>query len=263
MIADPAQPTLDMAIQWAKQAGAIAREGFLVEHHIDFKGATDLVTEIDHACERVLVDAILTAFPSHSILTEESGALNSGSENRWHIDPLDGTVNYARHIPMFAISLAYEHAGQVQLGVVYDPSRDECYAAQRGQGAWLNDTRLHIADTTDMEKCLFATAFARNMGNLFERNLRYFGYLSRNTFGVRRLGSAALELCYVASGQVNAYWELAINSWDMAAAALIAEESGAIVTTPEGDPDYFKPPYAVLASAPGIHNQLIELFRAL
>jgi len=263
MIADPAQPTLDIAIQWARQAGDIAREGFLTEHAINFKGATDLVTEIDHACEKLLVDAILTAFPSHSILTEESGAVNSGSTYRWHIDPLDGTVNYARRIPMYAISLAFEHAGQVQLGVVYDPSRDECYAAQRGKGAWLNGRELHITDTTDLEKCLFATAFARNQGDLFERNLRYFGYLSLNTFGVRRLGSAALELCYVASGQVNAYWELAINSWDMAAAALIAEEAGAIVTTPDGDLDYFKPPYAVLASAPGIHTQLIELFHRL
>jgi myo-inositol-1(or 4)-monophosphatase len=257
------QPSLDLVESWAKHAGSIARDRFLKEHDLGFKGATDLVTEVDHQCEDYLVKQILNAFPSHSILTEESGKLNSGSTERWYIDPLDGTINYAHRIPLYVISIAYESEGKLQLGVVYDPSRDECFTAERGRGAWLNKEPIRPSGVTDLEKSLHATAFARRDDELFDRNMRYYNHLTRATQGVRRMGCAALEACYVACGRVDAYWEQQINAWDVAAAALIVQEAGGIVTTPEGDPDYFKPPYAILASAPGIHRQLLDLFKSL
>ena len=153
------QPSLEQVIQWAKAAGNIAREGFLQEHNVGYKGATDLVTEIDHACEKLILDAIRSNFPAHSILAEESGALNSGSPDCWYVDPLDGTINYAHQIPIYVISIAYQHAGKLQLGVVYDPSRDECFAAERGRGAWLNGEKLSVSGVTDLQKSLLATGF--------------------------------------------------------------------------------------------------------
>lgn len=257
------QPTMDQVVTWAKHAGAIASGRFLKDHDVGYKGATDLVTEVDHLCEDYLVGEILDAFPSHSILAEESGQLNSGSSERWHIDPLDGTINYAHRIPLYVISLAYERDGKMQMGVVYDPSHDECFTAERGKGAWLNEEPIHPSIVTDLEKSLHSTAFSRRDRELFDRNMRYHNYITRKTQGVRRMGCAALETCYVACGRIDAYWVQRINAWDIAAATLIVEEAGGIVTTPDGDPDYFKPPYAVLASAPGIHRQLLDLFKSL
>jgi myo-inositol-1(or 4)-monophosphatase len=253
-------PSLAQVIEWAGHAGAIAREAVNRQHDISFKGRTDLVTEVDFQCEKYLVDAIHKAFPAHSILTEEAGEVNGEHTERWYIDPLDGTVNYSRRIPFYAICIAYESDGKLQLGVVYDPTHDECFSAERGRGAWLNDEPLRITPINDIEKTLHTTAFARQDDAKFERNLRNFAHLSRYSLGVRRMGCAALELCYVACGRVDAYWEQGINAWDIAAAALIVEEAGAVVTTPEGDADYFKPEYAVLAANPGVHAQLVELF---
>lgn len=262
-MSDANQPTLDQVMDWAKHAGAIARAGFLDDHDIVFKGPTDLVTEVDHLCEKYLVDSIRTAFPAHSILTEEAGAVNGDNPNRWYIDPLDGTVNYAHRLPFYAVSIAWETDGEVKLGVVYDPTHDEGFAAERGKGAWLNGHPLQVSTVNDLEKSLHATAFARQDAGRFERNLGYFSHLSRYSFGVRRLGCAALELCYVAGARLDAYWEQGINAWDIAAAALIVEEAGGVVTTPDGDPHYFKPPFSLLASAPGIHAQLVDLFKQL
>lgn len=260
---DTNQPTLDQVIEWAKHAGTIAREGFHGDHDVAFKGSTDLVTEVDFQCEEYLVDSIRTAFPTHSILTEEAGAVNGENTDRWYIDPLDGTVNYSRRIPFYVVSIAWESNGKLQLGVVYDPTHDECFAAERGKGAWLNGAPLQVTPASDLEKTLHTTAFARHNDDKFERNLRNFAHLSRYSLGVRRMGCAALELCYVACGRVDAYWEQGINAWDIAAAALIVEEAGGVVTTPEGNPDYFKPPHTVLAAAPGIHSQLVALFGQL
>jgi myo-inositol-1(or 4)-monophosphatase len=262
MTASP-QPTLDQVIHWALKAGAIARDGFNRSHQVAFKGRTDLVTEIDYQIEQALVQAIHSAYPEHSILTEEAGAINGTSFLRWYIDPLDGTVNYAHQIPVYAVSIAFQDAEGIKLGVVYDPSRDECFSAQKGAGAWLNHDPLHVSAVNEVEKSLHATAFARQDEVKFNRNLRYFAYLSRHSLGVRRMGSAALELTYVACARLDAYWEQGINPWDIAAAALIVEEAGGVVTTPEGDPDYFKPPHAILAANPSLHPHLLELFARL
>lgn len=255
------QPALEQVIAWAKHAGEIARAGFTLEHNLAYKGRTDFATEIDLACEQYLLDVIHSAFPAHSILTEEAGAVHGESPDRWYIDPLDGTVNYAHRIPCYAVSIAWQSGGEMRLGVVYDPAHDECFAAEKGKGAWLNGETLRVSGVTDLEKSLHATAFTRHDDQRFTHNLGVFAHLSRRSLGVRRLGCAALELCYVACARLDAYWEQGINAWDIAAAALIVEEAGGVVTTPQGDPDYFKPPHALLASAPGIHPQLVELFR--
>lgn len=255
------QPSLEQVIGWAKAAGKIARDAFLAEHQVGYKGATDVVTEVDHQCEALILASIREAFPSHSILAEESGALNSGNADCWYIDPLDGTVNYAHRIPIYVISIAFALQGQLQLSVVYDPSRDECFAAERGKGAWLNGVRMTASSCNDLQKALLSTGFPYHSLEKFNDNLRIFGALTRTTQGVRRLGCAALEVCYVACGRTDGYWEQEINAWDIAAGALIVEEAGGVVTDLQGQPDYFKPPYALLATAPGIHSQILEHLR--
>lgn len=257
------QPQLDEVIQWAKEAGAIARAAFSSAHKVDFKGRTDLVTEVDYQLENHLINAIKSTYPTHAILSEEAGAVNGEDGDRWFIDPLDGTVNYAHRIPFYAVSIAWQCGADLQLGVVYDPAHNECFSAERGRGAWLNGERLTVNATADLEKSLHATAFARQDEELFSRNLRHFAHLSRHSFGVRRMGCAALELCYVACGRTDAYWEQGINAWDIAAAALIVQEAGGMVTTPQGAADYFKPPYALLAATPALHPQLVQLFNEL
>lgn len=259
----PDQPQLEGVIRWAKEAGAIARAAFSDVHDVAFKGRTDLVTEIDYLCEQHLINAIQSAYPSHSILAEESGTVNGCAADRWYIDPLDGSVNYAHRIPFYAVSIAWHSGADLRLGVVYDPAHDECFSAERGRGAWLNGAPLRVNQTSDLEKSLHASTFSRRDKTFFERNLRNFSHLSRHSFGVRRMGCAALELCYVACGRVDSYWEQGINAWDIAAAALIVEEAGGIVTNLEGDADYFKPPYALLAATPALHPQLLNLFDQL
>ena len=257
------QPTLEQVVQWAKEAGTIAREALAGSFDIALKGRSDLVTDVDYRCEQHLINAIRTAYPSHAILSEEAGAVNGKDGDRWYIDPLDGTVNYAHRIPFYVVSIAWQSGGELRLGVVYDPTHDECFSAERGRGAWLNGERLSVSTTSDLEKSLHCSTFARRDEVLFERNLRNFSYLSRNSFGVRRMGCAALEFCYVACGRIDAHWEQGINAWDIAAAALIVAEAGAVVTNLDGHPDYFKPPYDLLAATPALHPQLVQLFDQL
>jgi len=255
------EPTLAQVIDWAKAAGKIARDGFLKKHTIAFKGETDLVTEVDHACEILIMDGILGNFPDHAINTEETGVIKGSVEHCWHIDPLDGTINYSHQIPIYAISIAYQAFGKLQLGVVYDPSHDECFSAERGRGAWLNGQPIHVTDCREMAKSLLVTGLPHQEPDEAKlmRRMATFGRLTNISQGVRRLGSAAVDICYVACGRLDGYWEEKINSWDIAAGSLICQEAGATVTTLQGDPDYFKPPYGLVASAPGIHEQMVKL----
>lgn len=255
-----ASPTLEQVIDWAKQAGKIALDGFNAAHTIGFKSATDVVTEVDHACEKLLLDAIRSKFPTHSILTEETGSVNGDPAHCWFIDPLDGTINYSHRLPLYAVSIAYLENGRLMLGVVYDPASNECFSAERGKGAWLNGDPIRVSECAELRKSLLATGFPHHHPGKFAHNLKIFGELTSSTQGVRRLGSAALDICYTACGRIDGYWEQEINAWDIAAGALIVEEAGGIVTTLLGDPDYFKPPYAVVAAAPGIHQELLERF---
>ena len=249
-------PKLSELERLARQAGEILRLGYGQEHQVDYKGAIDLVTEIDHQSEELVLAGIQRLFPGHQIVSEEIGLVPGRPGDQWFVDPLDGTVNYAHGIPFFSVSIAYAHEGIVRLGVVYDPMRDELFAAERGQGASLNERRLRVSQVTELQRSLLVTGFPYDAWSNPRNNLEYYGRFAKLTQGVRRLGSAALDLSYVAAGRVDGYWELSIKPWDVAAGGLIASEAGATVTTVAGEADYMTPPCSLLAAAPGLHGKM-------
>jgi myo-inositol-1(or 4)-monophosphatase len=252
------QPTLDEVKKIAYGAGEILRAGFGTQLDIRHKGAVDLVTDVDHRSEDYLVGQIRQAHPDHLIITEESGRLEGNSAHAWHIDPLDGTVNYAHSVPLFGVSVAYAENGQVQLGAVYDPMRDECFYAARGQGAWLNGKRLHVSSAETLVDSLLVTGFPYDRNNPLYNNLGHFSRLTHLSQGVRRLGSAALDMSYVAAGRMDGFWELTISSWDIAAGTLLVEEAGGMVSKFDGNPDMLTPPCSVVAANPTIFPLLIK-----
>jgi myo-inositol-1(or 4)-monophosphatase len=256
------QPTLEEIKSWARQAGDILRAGLGKEHDIRHKSEVDLVTEMDQRSEDYLVSQIRSRFPDHHILSEESGALDGTIQHRWYIDPLDGTTNYAHALPIFAVSIGYAFQGQMMLGVVYDPSRDECFSAERGRGAWLNEQPITVSQTAELIQALVVTGFAYNLSETARDNLALFNRFAHRAQGVRRLGSATLDLCYVACGRLDGYWEALLGPWDVAASALIAEEAGARITSLNGDAQYMKPPYDMVAANPVLHPQMLAVIQA-
>lgn len=251
-------PTLTDLERLARQAGRILSDGYEKDHQVDYKGTIDLVTEVDHASEEFLIDEISQLFPGHSFLAEESGASEGQTEHLWIIDPLDGTVNYAHGVPMFCVSIAYSYRGEVKLGAVYDPLRDELFTAERGKGSWLNGRPLKAASVDELKKSLLVTGFGYDVWHSELNNFDNFVKFAKMSQGVRRLGSAALDLCYVAAGRFDGYWEIAIKPWDIAAGGLVAQEAGAIVTKADGDPAYLRPPQSVLAANPVLHEKILE-----
>lgn len=254
-------PTLDVLEELARAAGEILRAGYERDLQVDYKGDIDPVTEVDRRSEAYLVGEIRRRFPAARFLAEESGAGGSGDDGLWYIDPLDGTVNYAHGVPIFSVSLAYAPAAEVTLGVVYDPMRDELFRAERGRGAWLNGRRLKVSSQTDLRRSLLVTGFPYDILETPRNNFDHFAHLARLTQGVRRLGSAALDLCYVAAGRFDGYWELKLSPWDLAAGGLIAAEAGALVTDLEGGPDYLAA-CSVLAAPPALHPHILTALRA-
>lgn len=252
------KPTLSDLEKLALEAGAILREGYNKEHTVHYKGTIDLVTEADHASEAFLLREIKAKFPGGHILAEESGSIQGSNEDIWYIDPLDGTVNYAHHIPIFCVSIGYSTNGQMTLGVVYDPMRDELFAAERGKGAFLNGKRIQVSGVTELEKSLLVTGFPYDTWDTELDNFKYFERLAKKTQGVRRLGSAALDACYVAAGRFDGFWEFKLKPWDVAAGGLIAMEARAKVTAIDGREDFLSAPLSILASAPGIYEAVRE-----
>lgn len=258
------QPTLDYLQAMAAAAGDILREGYGEEHEIGYKGTIDLVTEVDHRSDAYLIGAIREGFPDDTIITEESGSLNGTGKQCWYIDPLDGTLNYAHGIPFFAVSIAYADAEGIRLAVIREPMRAETFSAERGKGAWLNGKPIHVSETPDLIHSLLGTGFPYDMLATPNSNLDHFSHLSHSTQGVRRLGSAALDLCYVAAGRLDGFWELKLSAWDIAAGVLIAEEAGAAITDINGDPHVLKPPYSILVANPQVHALMLsEIHRSL
>lgn len=252
------EPTLDLLESLARKAGDILRAGQENGFEVAYKGEIDLVTEVDRQSESFLLTEIQRLFPSHRIIAEETGEVQGDCDCAWYIDPLDGTVNYAHGVPFFAVSIAYAAGGQVQVGVVYDPMRDECYTAQRGKGAWLNGRRIKVSNQTRLDQSLLVTGFPYDIRTNPANNLDHYIRFSLCSQGVRRLGSAALDLCYVAAGRFDGFWEIRIKSYDIAAGGLIAAEAGAKVTKVDGDPDYLTPPISILAAPPAIHAQMLS-----
>jgi myo-inositol-1(or 4)-monophosphatase len=259
------QPTLDYLESLARQAGEILRAGFITRpgfqksNSIGMKGAIDLVTEIDHRSEAFLVNEIRRSFPEHTIVAEEGSGVDGADCCVWYIDPIDGTVNYAHGIPIFSVSVGFHENRDARLGIVYDPLRDECFSAEKGAGAWLNGEPIHVTRTSKLDQALLATGFPYDIRTTAENNLNYHNTFSIRSRAVRRLGSASLDLCYVGCGRFDGYWELCTAAWDIAAAALIAQEAGALVTSVQGEIDYFKSPYSVLAANPDLHAEMLAV----
>lgn len=254
---------LNFAIQTAREAGKILADKFGRALRVTNKGDIDLVTEADIAAERLIVERIRSYHPRHAILTEESGDVvslgDAGSEYKWVIDPLDGTTNYAHGYPVFCVSIALEHEGRVVLGVVYDPTRDELFAAERGGGATLNGRSLRVSETGELNGALLCTGFpydVRDRGD-FARHFRNFIMRAQS---VRRDGAAALDLAYVAAGRFDAFYEEGLRPWDVAAGVLLVEEAGGRVTHYDGSPfRIYTPPIA--ASNGLIHEAMLEVLR--
>ena len=210
------------------------RAGFDTEHVITYKGEVDLVTEIDEQAERVIREELLGTFPSYGMLAEEGGELAGDDDTRWIVDPLDGTTNYAHRLPIFCVSIALERDGEVVLGVVHDPMHEETFVAEQGRGATLNGEPINVSDTDELIRALIATGFPYDRVEMPEA-LELFGRFAATTQGMRRLGSAALDLCYVAAGRIDGYYERGIWPWDLAAGSVIVEEAGGELTNYRGD----------------------------
>ena len=251
----------EVAVESALAAGAILKERLALDRTIDFKGAIDLVTDADHASEVLVEEAIAGRFPGHRFVGEEtsflSGDTPAGTElYSWLVDPLDGTTNYAHRYPHFAVSIALEHAGRVILGVVYDPMRDELFVAERGGGATLNGAPISVSKIDTLERSLLGTGFAYTVEERRENARVWNGFLSISQ-GVRRDGSAALNLCYVACGRLEGFWERPLNAWDLAAGSLLVEEAGGVVAGYEGTP--FGPYRREIICSNGlIHDELTQ-----
>ena len=224
---------LQTALSTVKEAGEVLRKGFGWQHSVRYKGEVDLVTEIDEEAEQLIREILLGAFSTYGMLAEEGGALAGEEDARWIVDPLDGTINYAHGLPLFCVSIALERAGKIILGVIHDPIREETYVAERGRGATLNGEPIKVSNTDGADPVLIATGFPFDRAQMPEA-LELFGRFAAITRGMRRLGSTALDLCYVATGRLDGYYERGIWAWDIAAGALILEEAGGKVTNYRG-----------------------------
>lgn len=248
----------------ALRAGDIQRAGQESGFRVDKKGSIDLVTEVDLACERMCRETLAERFPDHDILAEELGGPSSGrapSRFRWVFDPLDGTTNYAHGLPIYCSSLALEIDGRAAVAAVYDPTRRELFTAERGEGSYLNGRALRVSQTSTLIDSLLVTGFPYSVHEESSELVALFGHFLGRARAVRRLGSAALDLCYVAAGRFEAFWEQHLWPWDVAAGALIVEEAGGRVTGMDGAP--FDPAAAHLIASNGqVHGEVVDTIAA-
>ena len=251
---------LNFAIRVAKDAGRLLRDRVGTRIDVDHKGSINLVTDVDLASERLIREAISTYYPRHEILGEEGGLSESDSEYRWVVDPLDGTTNYAHGYPIFCVSIALECKGEIVLGVVYDPMRDELFTAEQGGGAALNNRPIRVSKTAELIQGLLSTGFPYDIKTSKLTNLDHWANFAMNAQALRRDGAAALDLCYVACGRFDGFWELNLSPWDTAAGALIVTEAGGRVTNFSGGPfSNYKP--EVVASNGLIHDRMLEVLK--
>jgi myo-inositol-1(or 4)-monophosphatase len=250
---------LETAMEIAREAGGLLANYFERRVGFELKGEFDLVTEADRASENLAVERLRSHFPHHSIVAEEGANHNSSKEYCWYVDPLDGTTNFAHGFPVYNVTLALEQAGELVAGCIFDPTRQEMFAAERGAGAYLNNRRIRVSKVNKLEETLVATGFPsrRRHANL---NIHFYYQLAMFTHGVRRAGSAALDLAYVASGRLDAFWEFNLNPWDVAAGILLVREAGGTVSDMEGRPVSLRGPH-VLADNGLVHDPMLELFR--
>ncbi len=249
---------LDFAIDIARRAGTLLRNGLDGQRQIDLKSQFEVVTEMDRASEDLIIGAIRAKFPDHAILAEESGGAFADTQPTWLIDPLDGTNNYAHGFPYFCVSLALWADQQPLLGVVYDPLRDEIFYASAGAGAYCNERRLRVSQVATLGSALVSTGFPYDYASRADKNLREFDRIQARCQGVRRAGAAALDLAYVAMGRLDAHWELTLKPWDTGAAALLVLEAGGRISDYNGGP-WLPWEGRLLASNGLIHDELIQI----
>lgn len=252
---------LKTAIRAARAAGEIQRKGLGKVHKIKFKGEINLVTEIDKACEEKIQKIVSKEFPDHDFLMEESGAWNRPSEYKWIVDPLDGTTNYSHGYPFFCASIGLVYREQVILGVVYEPVMDQLFVGARGGGARLNGKRIHVSKISTLKRSLLATGFAYNVQTTAnDNNMDHFNNFIMHTQAVRRDGAAAIDICYVACGRFDGFWELGLWPWDSSAGLVILEEAGGRVTMFDGGPfDLYGK--QIVASNGKIHESMVKVLQ--
>ncbi len=253
---------LNVAVKAARAAGAIINRAALdVEAvRISQKQVNDFVTEVDHASEAAVIDILLTAFPDHGILAEESGREhgNPKADHIWVIDPLDGTTNFIHGFPVYCVSIALEVRGKVEQAVVYDPTRNDLFTATKGRGAYLNERRIRVSKRTQMKECLISTGFPFRPGDNFNNYLRMMADVMQRTAGLRRPGAAALDLAYVAAGYTDGFFETGLSPWDVAAGSLLVTEAGGLVGNFTGEADFIDQKEC-LAANPRIYGQMVPL----
>jgi myo-inositol-1(or 4)-monophosphatase len=241
----------------AREAGALLMEKFKQRIGFTYKGDADLVTAADKSSEKLITDRIREQFPGHDLYAEEGTRTNSGSDYRWYIDPLDGTTNFAHGFPVFCVSLGLEFRGERIAGVVYDPTRDEMFAAEKGSGALLNGERMQVSKVNNLAECLTGTGFPSHKRHK-NPNIYFYHVVTLRTHGVRRAGSAALDLASVASGRLDAFWEFNLNPWDTAAGVLLVQEAGGKVTRFDGS-DWRLDSKETLATNGLVHDDMMDV----
>ena len=253
---------LNVAIKAARAAGALINRAALdVENvRVATKQVNDFVTEVDQAAERVIIETLLGAYPSHGILAEESGKEFGAQDSDfvWIIDPLDGTTNFIHGFPVYCVSIALAVKGKIEHAVVYDPTRNDLFTATRGRGAFLNDRRIRVSKRSQLKDCLVSTGFPFRPGDNFRAYMRMFGEVTQRTAGVRRPGAAALDLAYVAAGFTDAFFETGLSIWDVAAGSLIVTEAGGLVGNFTGEADFLEQ-RECLAGNPRAYGQLVSI----
>jgi myo-inositol-1(or 4)-monophosphatase len=248
----------EVAQEIAREAGALLAGYFQRRVGFKLKGEFDLVTEADVASEKLVVERLRTRFPSHAIVAEESGTHQAASEFCWYVDPLDGTTNFAHGFPMFCVSMGLEQAGELIAGVIYDPLRDEMFVAERGAGAWLNSRRINVSAAARLADSLAATGFP-SWKRHDSINVHFFHQMAMATHGVRRAGSAALDIAYTACGRFDVFWEFGLNPWDVSAGMLLVTEAGGARSDMHGQPHALRSPH-VLVDNGLVHQEALELF---
>jgi myo-inositol-1(or 4)-monophosphatase len=249
---------LETSAEIARESGALLATFFERRVAFELKGEHDLVTEADRASERLVVERLRSHFPSHSIVAEEGGGHKGTSEYTWYVDPLDGTTNFAHGFPMYNVTMALTQAGQLINGVIFDPTRNEMFSCERGSGAYLNNRRIRVSKVQRIEDALVATGFPSQKRHQ-NVNVHFYYQLAMITHGVRRAGSAALDLAYVASGRLDAFWEFGLKPWDMAAGILLIQEAGGTCSDMLGGTEDLGGPH-LLADNGLIHQSTLELF---
>ena len=250
---------LEPALATARKAGALLLHYFERHVRVEYKGEADLVTEADRASEALILGELRKRFPQHAVVAEESGNHPGSSGYRWYVDPLDGTTNFVHGFPIFAVSIALEKDGEVIAGVVFDPTRNEMFAAARGQGARCNGEPIGVSRVARLEEALLATGFPSRKRHQ-NPNIHFYHQMNMRTHGVRRPGAAAMDLAYVACGRLDGFWEFHLHPWDVAAGKLLVEEAGGVVTDTAGGAHQLEST-SVLATNQLLHAQMLAAFR--